>query len=271
MDTVTPLRDLVVGIRGAGDIASAVASRLYQSNIRKIYMTELSEPLAVRRNVSFSEAIYKESHTVEEIVANRVESADGIPAAWSNKSIAVLADPDSTSVKIMQPHVVVDAIIAKKNLATSIGDAPLVIGLGPGFTAKQDVHVVVETNRGHYLGRVITSGCAKPDTGVPGQVEGYTVQRVFRSPTDGVFKTKRSIGDSLERNDVVGTVGTIDVVAEISGILRGLIHSDIDVSKGMKLGDIDPRNEIEYCNTISDKANAIAGSVLEVILQAYNV
>ncbi len=270
MSTI-PLYDLVVGIAGAGDIASAVASRLFRANIRKIYMMELARPLAVRRAVSFSEAVYNKSQTVEGIVAQKVESIDQIHSTWSNKKIAVLIDPKSNTNKKMQPHVVVDAILAKTNLGTNISDAPLVIGLGPGFAAQQDVHVVIETQRGHNLGRIITAGCAEKDTGIPGLVGGYTTQRVLKSPIDGLFKTTKNIGDRIKCNDVVGTGGSISVGAQIDGMVRGLIRSDMEVTKGLKLGDIDSRNEIEFCNTISDKASAIAGSVLEVVLRAYNV
>ena len=169
-----------------------------------------------------------------------------------------------------QPDVVIDAILAKKNLGTHKNEAPLVIGLGPGFVAKQDVHMVIETNRGHNLGRIITSGSAEPDTGIPGSINGYTEERVLRAPCDGEFNARRSIGDSVKRGDAIGTVAQEPVVAKIDGVIRGLIRSSANVNRGLKIGDIDPRGRVDYCATISEKARAIGGSVLEAILRVYN-
>lgn len=264
------INDLVVGINGAGDLASAVACRLYNANIKKIYMMELDEPLALRRTVSFSEAIYNEYHAVEGIIAQRVESVEGIYNAWRTQKIAVLSDPTWKTNEELRPDVAVDAIIAKKNLGTKIEQAPLVIGLGPGFTANMDVHYVIETKRGHNLGRVIYEGSAAQNTGIPGLIGGYTIERVLKSPAAGIFRSNCTIGDTITEGDVFGMVGDTAVKAQIDGIIRGIIRPGIEVSKGLKLGDIDPRKQADYCNTISDKGRAVAGAVLETILMVYN-
>ena len=267
----TELNQLVVGIKGAGEMASAIAWRLYRANIKTIFMMEISHPLAVRRAVSFCEAVYKGSATVEGVEAGKADDADGIRAAWNKKAIAVIVDPQWTAVKTMRPQIVIDAILAKANMGTATTEAPLVIGLGPGFTAPTDVHMVIETNRGHHLGRIITDGSAELDTGIPGNIGGYTEQRVLRAPVDGIFKTRHSIADLLKSGDVIGTVESEKVHAGIDGVLRGRIRSGSRASKGLKIGDIDPRKDKSYCYTISDKARAIGGSVLEGILRVFNV
>jgi xanthine dehydrogenase accessory factor len=267
----TELNQLVVGIKGAGEMASAVAWRLYKANIRKIFMMEISTPLAVRRAVSFCEAVHKGAATVEGVEARRVDDADGIQAAWNTKAIPVIIDPRWAALKTAHPHVVIDAILAKTNLGSSTAEALLVIGLGPGFIAPTDVHMVIETNRGHHLGRIITEGSAEYNTGIPGNIGGYLEQRVLRSPADGIFKTRHSISDLVKTGDVIGTVEGENVQAGIDGVLRGLIRSGSRVSKGLKIGDIDPRKDKSYCYTISDKARAIGGSILEGILRVFNV
>ncbi|MEW6671867.1 MAG: selenium-dependent molybdenum cofactor biosynthesis protein YqeB [Thermodesulfobacteriota bacterium] len=267
----TELNQLVVGIKGAGEMASAIAWRLYKANVRKIFMMEIPSPLAVRRAVSYCEAVHKSLSTVEGVEARMVDEAEGIPAVWNKKAMAVLVDPHWKAVKKMQPHVVIDAILAKTNLGTAAAEAPLVIGLGPGFTAPGDVHMVIETNRGHHLGRIITDGSAENNTGIPGNIGGYSEQRVLRAPLDGIFKTRHSITDLVGSSDVIGTVEAEKVYAGIDGVLRGLIRSGSRVSRGLKIGDIDPRKDKSYCYTISDKARAIGGSVLEAILRVYNV
>jgi len=267
----TELNRLVVGIKGAGEMASAVAWRLYMANIRSICMLETPAPLAVRRAVSFCEAVYKGNATVEGVEAVKVDDGEGIQAAWNRKKIAVLVDPDWQILKALTPRIVIDAILAKVNMGTAPSDAQLVIGLGPGFTAPADVHMVIETNRGHHLGRIITDGGAEPDTGIPGNIGGYTEQRVLRAPLDGIFKTRHSITDLVKSGDVTGTVEDEKVCAGIDGVLRGLIRSGSRVRKGMKIGDIDPRKDKSYCYTISDKARAIGGSVLEGVMRVFNV
>lgn len=160
----------------------------------------------------------------------------------------------------------VDAIMAKRNTGARITDAPLVIGLGPGFTAGVDVHAVVETNRGHDLGRVILNGGAEPDTGAPGLIAGYGRERLIRAPADGVFEAGAAIGSLVRAGETLGAVGGCPVTAPIGGALRGLIRDGMAVCRGQKMGDVDPRGRVEYCRTISDKALAIAGGVLEAVL-----
>lgn len=268
---MTSLNQLVIGIKGAGEMASAVAWRLYRSGFQKIYMLETDYPLAVRRSVSFCEAIYEGGMTVEGVDAIRLDYADEITSAWDKKQIAVLIDPEWTVSHRIRPQVSIDAVLAKKNLGTVITEAPLVIGLGPGFTAQADVHLVIETNRGHNLGRIITAGEAEKDTGVPGIIGGYTEERVLRAPIAGYFEASSAIGDLVEAGNILGAVNGEKVTAGIDGALRGLIRSGTRVTQGLKIGDIDPRGEQSYCFTISDKARAIAGAVLEGILRVYNV
>ena len=269
-DRKIKLNELIVVIKGAGEMASAVAWRLYRSNIRKILMLETPSPLAVRREVSFCEAVHERRQTVEGVEAIKVNDYDSLLQAWIQKKIGIAVDSDWKMLDQTQPDVVIDAILAKKNLGTHKNEAPLVIGLGPGFVAKQDVHIVIETNRGHNLGRIITSGSAEPDTGIPGSINGYTEERVLRAPCDGEFNARRSIGDSVKPGDAIGTVAQEPVVAKIDGVIRGLIRSSANVNRGLKIGDIDPRGRVDYCATISEKARAIGGSVLEAILRVYN-
>jgi xanthine dehydrogenase accessory factor len=264
------MRMPIIAIKGAGEMASAVAWRLFMANFRQILMLEVTQPLAVRRKVSFCEAIYKRRQTVEGITAELVERDAAIRDCWQRNRIAVVVDPDWKTLEYLRPDVCVDAILAKKNLGTHLNEASLVIGLGPGFTAGEDVHLVIETNRGHNLGRVITSGGSEPNTGIPGDIGGYTSQRVFRAPVDGVFTSQMTIGDSVRRNQILGYVQGQAVQAEIDGIVRGIIRSGVYVNRGIKLGDIDPRGRKSYCDTISDKARAISGSVLEAVLRVRN-
>jgi xanthine dehydrogenase accessory factor len=264
------LNELIVAIKGAGEMASAVAWRVYMSNIRRVLMLETPSPLAVRREVSFCEAVLDGSQSVEGVEACMADNETAIREAWTRKKIAVVVDPEWKMLDRVEPHVVIDAILAKKNMGTHLGEAPLVIGLGPGFIAGQDVHVVIETNRGHNLGRIMSSGAAEPNTGIPGSIGGYTEERVLRAPCDGEFIARRAIGDRVKKGDTVATVAADTVQAKIDGVLRGLIRSSSPVRQGLKLGDIDPRGNVDYCHTISDKARAISGSVLEVILRRYN-
>ncbi|MDD5285130.1 MAG: selenium-dependent molybdenum cofactor biosynthesis protein YqeB [Desulfuromonadaceae bacterium] len=264
------LRELVILIRGGGEMATGVAVRLYRSNFRRILMLETASPLAVRRRVSFCEAIIEESMTVEGIEAVRVADEHEIQAAWDAGRIALRVDPTAESVKSSRPDVLIDAILAKRNLGTSITDAPLVVALGPGFTAGGECHVVVETNRGHNLGRLIRSGSAEADTGIPGNIGGHTKERVLRAPAAGYFTTGRSIGDHVRKGELIGQVGGDLVTARIDGIIRGLIKPGSLVTTGLKIGDIDPRDEAAYCDTISEKARALGGAVLEAILTKYN-
>ena len=251
-------------------MASAVAWRIFMSNIRHILMLETASPMAVRREVAFCEAIHEGCKTVEGIEALKVDGDDDVHTAWKQGKIAVIVDPEWKRIDQVKAHVTVDAILAKKNMGTHMKEAPLVIGLGPGFTAGEDVHMVIETNRGHNLGKIITSGNAEANTGIPGPIEGYTEERVLRAPCEGIFKARSSIGRQVKSGDVIGTVGAQDISAKIDGVVRGLIRSSTRVQRGIKIGDIDPRGRPEYCCRISEKGRAIAGAVLEAILRVYN-
>lgn len=267
---MTPLNEIIIAVKGAGEMASAVAWRLYMSNFSKILMLETDYPLAVRREVSFCEAVHEGEKEVEKVRAGRVQNPDEIESCWEKNEIAVVVDPQWETLKAIQPEVVVDAVLAKKNLGTHRNEAPLVIGLGPGFYAGKDVHLVIETNRGHNMGIIISSGEAEPNTGTPGAIGGFTEERVLRAPVVGQFQSIRNIGDWVNKNEIIGSVAGVEVRSRIDGVLRGLIRPSSQVTQGLKIGDIDPRGEISYCFTISDKARAIGGSVLEAILRSYN-
>jgi len=267
---MTKLRDLTIAFKGAGEMGSAVAWRLFMANFKNIVMLETEHPLAVRREVSFCEAIHEGRKQIEDVTALTATDPSDVLNCWAKNAIAVIVDPEWLTLGSIRPSVIIDAILAKRNLGTRINDAELVICLGPGFNAGHDVHMVIETNRGHNLGRVITAGSAAPNTGIPGQIEGFTEARVLRAPAAGRFQSALQIGDSVRRDQLIGSVAGNDVRARIYGVLRGLIRSNIEGIKGLKIGDIDPRGDAGYCYTISDKARAIGGSVLEAILRKYN-
>ncbi len=261
--------DLKILIRGGGEMATGVAHRLARAHF-KVCMTEIPQPLAVRREVSFSEAIYDGEKEVEGIIARCVDSLEKIFQEWERKAIPILVDPVASIKVALKPDVLIDATLAKRNLGTHLSDAPLVIGLGPGFQAGEDVHMVVETNRGHHLGRLILKGCAEADTRVPGVIGGYASERVLRAPGPGRTLHVRKIGDKVKAGETILYVDQTPVKAEIPGVLRGLIREGIQVPQGIKVGDIDPRGIPELCYTISEKARAIAGGVLEGILMVFN-
>jgi xanthine dehydrogenase accessory factor len=255
----------LVVIKGAGDLASGVAFRLVRSGF-PVIMTELPQPTVVRRSVAFAQAVFDGHTHVEGIPACLAGSAADARTLSRTGSVAVLVDPETRSLSELRPTVLVDAAIAKRNTGTRRDAAPVVIGLGPGFRAGVDVHAGVETNRGHRLGRGILSGVAEPDTGVPAPVGGYGAERVLRAPADGMFAAARCIGDALTAGDVLGHVNGQAIVAPFDGCLRGLIQTGVAVHTGMKIGDVDPRATREHCFTISDKALAIGGGVLEATL-----
>ena len=263
------LNDLVILIRGAGEMATGVAHRLASCHF-KVCMTETSNPQAVRREVAFSEAVYDSEKEVEGIAAKRVESADHISEVWREGKIPILIDPDAKVKDFLKPDVLIDATLVKKNLGTKITDAPLVIGLGPGFHAGKDVHLVIETNRGHNLGRIIANGEAEPNTGIPGSIGGYTEERVIRAPGGGKFNALRKIVDGVRANEKVGTIENLAVRSRIAGVIRGLLRDGTEVWKGMKLGDVDPRGMKAHCYTVSDKARTISGGALQAILEHFN-
>jgi xanthine dehydrogenase accessory factor len=262
--------DLKIIMRGAGDLATGVALRLYRSGFRCLLLLETEHPLAVRRLVSFSEAINTGKVSIEDVTAMRIDDVEKIGQWQQQETIPVLIDPTGESIRKLQPDIVIDAIIAKRNLGTRIDDAELVIGLGPGFTAGKDVNCVIETKRGHNLGRVIYNGSAAPDTGIPGNIGGYTNERLLRAPNAGIFETNFNIGDRVSKGECVATVDSSPVITNISGVIRGLLRSTTPVDKSTKLGDIDPRGKAAFCTTASDKAMAVGGGVLEAILNSYN-
>lgn len=273
-------KDLIV-VRGAGDLATGTIHRLKKAGFRLLVL-EAEHPAAIRRQVALSEAVYAGSARVEDVEAvrmdvdlaekkNRKELLEQeMERIWKKDGVPVLVDPAGLSIAALRPAVVVDAILAKKNLGTTKEMAPLVIALGPGFTAGEDVDVVIETKRGHNLGRVIRSGSAVPNTGIPGIIGGYGKERVMHAQAEGILRNAASIGDIVEARAVIAEIetenGTVPVEASLSGLLRGLIRDGYTVTKGFKIADIDPRKEeLQNCFTISDKARCIAGSVLEVI------
>lgn len=260
----------VVLIKGAGEMASAVAWRLHMANVRRICMTELDAPLCVRRLVSFCVALEDGSACVEGIEAVAAGNLDEVTRTWQDGRIAVVPQRRWNEIGRLAPDVVIDAILAKRNLGTHRSEAPLVIALGPGFTAGRDCHLVIETNRGHNLGRIISEGGAEPNTGIPGDIAGHTLARVIRSSASGRFETFRQIGDTVAAGDCVGTVAGVPVVAAVGGVIRGLLSSGTHAPSGLKLGDIDPRARPDHCRTISDKARAIAGAVLEAVMRHFN-
>ena len=258
-------QDVIVLVKGAGEMASGISHRLTRCRF-KVCMTEIPEPHAVRRAVSFCEAVYDGEKTVEGLTATVVDSYEQIAEVWRKGHIPVIIDPEAAVKDVLNPAVLVDAIVAKRNVGTRITDAPLVIGAGPGFFAGKDVHLVVETNRGHNLGKVIFQGEAEENTGVPGVIAGFSIERVLRAPLDGVLQAIKHIGDMVEVGDVIGSVEGMPIQAGIKGVIRGLLRDGTRVWKGMKTGDIDPRGIKEHCYTISDKARAVGGGVLEAIL-----
>lgn len=253
-------------------MASAVAWRLYMANMRRICMLDLDQPLCVRRQVSFCTALETGAAIVEGVQASAARDRTDIEAAWAAQCIAVVALSHwaQLGTEAPAPDVLIDAVLAKRNLGTRKDEARLVVGLGPGFTAGNDCHLVIETNRGHDLGRIIESGSAEPNTGVPGDIAGHTAARVLRAPAAGIFESQRTIGDSVQQDDVVGHVAGQPVAAGLTGVLRGLIRSGTEVTVGLKLGDIDPRAKRDHCCSISDKARSISGAVLEAVMRYYN-
>lgn len=257
--------DKKVWIRGAGDLATGIALRLYRSGF-DIIMSDIAVPTTVRRTVAFSPAIYTGETKVEGITGKLCKSITMIDTVIESGCIPVIVDPSGEIMKEYKPDIIVDAIIAKTNIGTKISDAGIVIGVGPGFEAGVDCHAVVETKRGHNLGRVIWSGSAYPNTGVPGNIGGYTVERIIRATADGVFSAKVNIGDFVKAGDLLAYCDETPVYANIDGIVRGLLQDGVKVKTGMKSGDVDPRAKKEYCFSVSDKASAIGGGVLEAIL-----
>ncbi len=258
------LNNILIVIRGGGDLATGVAVRLFWAGF-SVMILEVNHPTVIRLPVSFARAVYEGKAVVEEIEAVLIPSWEEVEKIIKLNKVPVLVDPEGSCIKKLSPTILIDAVLAKRNLGTRINQAPLIIGLGPGFTAGEDVDVVIETMRGHNLGRVYYKGQAAPDTGVPGEVGGESIRRLLRAPAEGKITPLHSIGDIVEEGEAIAEVEGVPLKAEIPGVLRGLIYPESQVTKGMKVGDIDPRGIREYCFTVSDKARSLGGAVLEAI------
>lgn len=255
----------LVLVKGAGDLGTGVAWRLHRAGF-PVIITELAQPLVVRRTVAFASAVYENEIQVEGVTARLAHTPAKARRWLDERTIPVLVDPETHAREIFQPAVLVDAVMAKRNTGTRIGDARFVVALGPGFTPSIDCHAVIETNRGHNLGRVLWDRPAEANTRTPGEIGGKRAERVLRAPHTGIVTHAKTIGDWVAGGDVIAHVDTSAVRAPFDGILRGLIHAGIRVQAGMKIGDVDPRAEREHCYLISDKALAVGGGVLEAIL-----
>jgi xanthine dehydrogenase accessory factor len=294
---VSVFNEVSIVIRGGGDLGSGVAYRLARAGF-PVMIAELECPTFVRRMVCFGEAVYSDSITIEGVTArlnpypqplslmergvgtSSSASADEssvhrqperTPDEASLHTIAVIVDPTGAVLSQLRPAVVIDARMEKRNPGTTIDDAPLVIALGPGYTVGVDCHAVIETNRGHDLGRVIWQGSAEPDTGEPGVMGGHTHSRVLRAPAAGQVQAHYAIGDPVVQGAVIAEVAGQPVIAAFAGVLRGIIHPRVQVTAGMKIGDLDPRGERRHCFTISDKSLSIGGGALEAVLAAPQV
>jgi xanthine dehydrogenase accessory factor len=256
-------------LKGAGDLGTGVAWRLHKAGF-PVVITELAQPLAVRRTVAFASAVYEGQITVEGVAARRAESFEDARRLLDDGIVPVLVDPETRVREFLAPRVLIDAVMAKRNTGTRLTDAPLVLALGPGFTPKVDCHAVIETQRGHNLGRVWWDRAAEPNSGVPGEIAGESAGRVLRAPCDGEVRAVRKIGDSVIAGEALARVGNGEVCASISGVLRGLAHDGLVVRAGAKIGDVDPRAKREHCFTISDKSLAIGGGALEAVLAWLN-
>ena len=252
-------------IKGAGDLATGIAYELWKAGA-KVLMTDIAVPLTVRRMVAFSRAVYEGEGQVEDAKGCLVYDLDGALREIDAGNIPVIVDEKAEIRKAYQPDVVVDAIMAKRNTGTQIDDAPLVIGIGPGFCAGSDCHYVIETKRGAHLGEIIRQGYAIPNTGIPGNVGGYTIERLLKAPIGGEMKPIANIGDVVEKGQIVAFIDEVPVYAGLTGIVRGMLQGGVMVKEGMKIGDIDVRTDESLCYTISDKARQIGRSVLDIFV-----
>jgi xanthine dehydrogenase accessory factor len=264
------MKDVSIVIKGAGEMASGIAHRLFMANMTRICMIEIENPLCVRRTVSFCEALFSQQMEVEGVVGTLVRDRSGLAEAWNRKQIGVMIDPAWKIIADLSPDVVVDSILAKRNLGTDKNEAPIVIGVGPGFSAPDIVHAVIESNRGPHLGRAIYMGAGEPYTGIPAMKAGFSWERVLRAPHAGMVRQVKFIGDSVKAGDTVLFVDETPVRAAIDGYLRGVIR-EIEVGENEKVGDIDPGSDSSCCRTISDKARAIGAGVLEAIVTLLNI
>jgi xanthine dehydrogenase accessory factor len=255
----------IVAIRGGGDLASGVALRLHRAGFSMILL-EREYPLTVRRNVAFGQAVFDGKTQVAEVNARKVASMDEAFRAINEGAIPVIVEPGDTFLENLKAQVIVDGRMLKRRVPSLMDKTKLLIGIGPGFTVDQNCHAVIESQRGHNLGRVLWLGSAAADSGVPGSIANQNVDRVLRSPADGWLNSDKKIGDSVQRGETIANVGESEIIAAFDGILRGLIHENVALKSGMKIGDLDPRNDVSYVNSVSDKALAIGGGVLEAIL-----
>lgn len=261
--------DIVV-VRGGGDIASGTIQKLYRAGFNLLVL-ETEKPTAIRRKVCFSEAVYDGQTVIEGIESVLVKDFEGIRMAWGKGYVPIVVDEKAVFIDLIKPDAVVDAMLAKKNLGTNMNMATITVALGPGFEAGKDVDIVIETMRGHNLGRLIFNGKAAENTGIPGEIKGYSKERVVYSPCEGIIKNIKEIGDEVMAEEIIAYVDGFEVKAAIHGILRGIIRNEINVSKGLKIADIDPGfKEKAKCFTISDKARNIGGGALEAILYLKN-
>lgn len=258
--------DDIIIVRGGGDIASGAIQKLYRSGF-KVLVLETETPSAIRRKVAFCEAVYEKEIEIEGIKARLVANDEEIQDCWDSDILPVMIDSRGKVIERLKPLAVVDGILAKQNFGTKRSMAPITVALGPGFSAPEDVDIVIETMRGHNLGRIIEEGRASENTGVPGIIAGFGIERVIYSDYSGVITNIEKIGNVVEKGDVIAVVGDNEIYASISGVLRGIIRDGYKVKKGLKIADIDPRiSEKDNCFTISDKARNIGGAVLESML-----
>ncbi len=262
-------REQLIAIKGAGDLASGIALRLWRSGYR-IIMSELPVPLCIRRTIAFSSAVFDGSAKVENAEGILVQDINNINDVWGENKLPIIVDENAERILSLKPDVLIDARIIKSwRDDTHLDDASLVIGLGPGFTAGENAHCVIETNRGHNMGRVFWSGAAEPDTGIPGTIKGEGLRRVIKAPCGGIFKPLVEIGDEVEEGELIARIDETEIRAQLSGIVRGIIYPGITVWEKLKIMDIDPRGNRNHCFTVSDKATALGGGVLEAILTKF--
>ena len=254
----------MVVIRGGGDLGTGAALRLQRCGWR-VAILEMAQPTVIRRAVAFASAVFEGSIMVEGAIARRAEAVDNLESLWLRGEIPVVVDPHKAALPRLRPHAVVDAILAKRNTGTRIDDAPVVIGIGPGFTVGVNCRAVVESNRGHNLGRVYYEGRAELDTGTPGTLGEQDAKRVLRAPVDGVFVALKRIGDRVTQGEAIGRVGTSLVSSEIDGVLRGVLHDGLKIPAGLKVADVDPRGVVAHCFSVSDKSWAVGGGVVEAV------
>ncbi len=255
----------LIYVRGGGDLATGVAARLHRCGFH-VVVAEVERPRAVRRLVSLAEAIYQGTVEIEDLRGVRVAGALAALQSLQRGVIPVMVDPDADALAPLEPVALIDARMRKKPPEKKFSSVPLVVGLGPGFTAGETCDVVIETKRGHHLGRAIWNGQAAEDTGVPGEVSGHAVDRVLRAPADGRLTPQVVLGAMLKKDDCIATFDELEVRAPFDGVLRGLIHESVEVSQGEKIGDVDPRLDPRHCIEISDKSLAVGGGVLESLL-----